>query len=134
MPDHAPPPNDLSKLERLPSTYQAITDYFGKLGQANPFPLRLETFKRIEKITGRPLVCYVTKTRHLPQGVPAYIDDSDLTGIGDLIHSVGGESLTFSSPATEDRPKLANASFDCCADGSSPFGFSCPRMRIAPRR
>ena len=38
-------------------------------------------------------MCYVTKTRHLPQGVPAYIDDSDLTGIGDLIHSVGGESL-----------------------------------------
>lgn len=93
MPDHAPPPSDPSKLKLLPSTYQAITDYFGKLGQANPFSLRLETFKRIEKITGRPLVCYVTKTRHLPQGVPAYIDDSDLTGIGDLIHSVGGESL-----------------------------------------
>ena len=28
-----------------------------------------------------------------PPGLPAYIDDSDLTGIGDLIHSVGGESL-----------------------------------------
>ena len=87
MPDNAPTPSDLSKLEPLPSTYQAITDYFGKLGQANPFSLRYETFKRIERITGRPLVCYVTKTRHLPQGVPAYIDDSDLTGIGDLIHS-----------------------------------------------
>lgn len=93
MTDQPAASNDPTKLDRLPSTYQAITDYFGKLGQANPFPLRLETFRRIERVTGRPLVCYVTKTQHLPQGVPAYIDDSDLTGIGDLIHSVEGDSL-----------------------------------------
>lgn len=92
-PPPAPNPDDPSKLERLPSTFQAITDYFGRLGQTNPFILRNETFKRIEKTTGRPLICYVTKTRHVPPGVPAYIDDSDLTGFGDLIHTVTGDAL-----------------------------------------
>ena len=89
----APSLNDPSKLEKLPSTFQAITDYFGRLGQTNPFILRNETFKRIEKTTGRPLICYVTKTHHVPAGVPAYIDDSDLTGFGDLIHTVTGDAL-----------------------------------------
>lgn len=84
---------DPSKLDKIPSTYQAISDYFTTLGQANPFALRAETFKRIEAATGRPLICYVTKTRHLAPGTPAYIDDSDLTGIGDLIHAVPGDAL-----------------------------------------
>jgi len=82
-----------SKLDRIPVTYQALTDYFGKLGQANPFDLRKETFLRIEGVTGRPLICYVAKTHNLPQGIPAYIDDSDLTGFGDLIQSVQGEAV-----------------------------------------
>jgi len=85
--------DDPSKLDKLPVTYQAISDYFGKLGEANPFILRKETFLRIECVTGRPLICYVAKTHHLPQGIPAYIDDSDLTGFGDLIQSVQGEAI-----------------------------------------
>ena len=85
--------DDPSKLNNLPVTYQALSDYFGKLGEANPFTLRKETFLRIEAITGRPLICYVTKTHNLPHGIPAYIDDSDLTGFGDLIQSVQGESV-----------------------------------------
>jgi hypothetical protein len=79
--------DDPSKLDKLPVTYQAITDYFGKLGEANPFILRKEAFLRIERITGRPLICYVTKTHNLPQGIPAY-DDSDLNGFGPSIYSV----------------------------------------------
>ena len=85
--------DDPSKLDRLPVTYQALNDYFGKIGQANPFDLRKETFLRIERITRRPLICYVTKTHNLPQGIPAYIDDSDLTGFGDLTQSVLGEAV-----------------------------------------
>jgi len=85
--------DDPSKLDRLPVTYQELTDYFGKLGEANPFALRKETFLRIERITGRPLICYVTKTHNLPQGIPAYIDDSDLTGFGDLTQSVQEEAV-----------------------------------------
>jgi len=91
----APPPSvyDPAKLSKIPSTYQAITDYFAKFGQVNPFLLRNETFKRIENATGRPLICYVTKTHHVAAGVPAYIDDSDLTGFGDLIALVAGDAL-----------------------------------------
>ena len=85
------PPN----LDSIPVTYQAISDYFTKLGSANLFLLRNETFLRIERVTGRPLVCYVTKTHNLPQGIPAYIDDSDITGIGDLIQSTQGEAIDF---------------------------------------
>ena len=35
----------------------------------------------------------MTKTHHVAAGVPAYIDDSDLTGFGDLIHAVDGKAL-----------------------------------------
>lgn len=84
---------DLSKLDPLPVTYQAVNDYFKKLGQANPFGLRKETFLRIERVTERPLVCYVTKTRNVPQGVPAYIDDGDLIGFDDLTRSVEGREI-----------------------------------------
>lgn len=35
----------------------------------------------------------MTKTRHVAAGVPAYIDDSDLTGFSDLIHSIAGDAL-----------------------------------------
>jgi len=79
---------DFSTLDRIPVTYQALSDYFGKLGKANPLDLRKETFLRIEDVTGIPLICYVTKTHNLPQGIPAYIDDSDLTGFGDLTQSM----------------------------------------------
>lgn len=91
----APPPSpyDPSKLDKLPSTFQAITDYFAKLGQVNPFVLRHETFKRIETTTGRPLICYVTKTHNVAAGIPAYIDDSDLTGFDDLMATIDGEEL-----------------------------------------
>jgi len=89
----AKPPRDLSKLKDIPASYQEINEYFEGLGEANPFALRKETYLRIERITGRPLVCYVTKTHNLPQGIPAYIDDSDLTGFDDLIQSVEGDSV-----------------------------------------
>lgn len=87
------PADDPSKLDELPVTYQAICDYFDKLGNFNPFILRRETILRIERVTGRPLICYVAKTHNLPQGIPAYIDDSDLTGFGDLTRSVQGEAV-----------------------------------------
>jgi hypothetical protein len=84
---------DPSKLERLPVSRMALEEYFGRQGEANPFALRKETFLRIERVTGRPLICYLAKTHSFPTGVPAYIDDSDLSGFGDLIYSVDGENI-----------------------------------------
>lgn len=110
--------DDPSKLEKLPATYQALADYFGKLGEVNPFALRKETFLRIESVTGRPLICYVTRTHNVPQGMPAYIDDSDLTGFGDLTQSVQGEAVDIfivsnggSVEATERIARLLRESF-----------------------
>ncbi len=73
-------------------TYQAISDYINRLALEKPegtevFSLRNETIQRIELVTGRPLICYITKTSNVPQGVPAFIDDSDLTGFSDLIQT-----------------------------------------------
>jgi len=59
---NAASPSDLSKLEKLPITYQDLFNFFAKLGEANPFNLRKETFLRIERLTKRPLLCYITKT------------------------------------------------------------------------
>ncbi len=86
---------DLSKLERVPTTYQELNEFFIGHPTGNPFLLRKETFLRIEKITKTPLICYVTKTRDFPpsspafpQGIPAYINEADLVGFGDLIQSI----------------------------------------------
>jgi hypothetical protein len=84
---------DPSKLERLPITYQEIHDYFRKFEDAPLFALRKETFLRIERITKRPLICYVAKTSNVSPGMQVFIDDSDLTGFADLIESVQGEVI-----------------------------------------
>ena len=77
----------------LPDSYQALTEYFENGRDVNPFALRLETMRRIEQVSGRPLICYVTKTQNIGPGVPAHIDDSDLVGISDLIRSSPAEKI-----------------------------------------
>ncbi len=56
------------------------------------FALREETMRRVEAITGRPLLCYVMRTQGPMTGSPAYIDDADLTGIADLCRTVDGNA------------------------------------------
>lgn len=82
-----------AKLTSIPVTFQEISDYFRTLGEANPFALRKETLLRIERITGSPLLCHVTKTHNIPQGLPTYIDNSDLIGFDDLTHSIEGDAV-----------------------------------------
>lgn len=87
---------DVAELLRIPVTYQELNDYFASREQVSLFTLRSETFQRIERATERPLICYVTRTHHIPSGLPAYLtalDDSDLTGFADLMQSVEGESV-----------------------------------------
>ncbi len=90
--------NNNHQPEQTLETYQAISDYFNKLAQDKPngvdaFPLRKETFLRIEQLTERPLICYVTRTSSVPQGAPAFIEDSDLTGFSDLILTTPGNAV-----------------------------------------
>jgi hypothetical protein len=84
-----------SSLEKLPTTQQELIEYFGAVGEANPYPLRRETLLRIATLTGRPVICYVTKTNNLPQdvAVATYIEDGDLAPFGDLIHSTSERNV-----------------------------------------
>jgi len=84
---------DPSTLDQLPSTYQAVHDYYAQFREINFFALRKETFQRIERATGRPLICYVTQTSNLPREVPAYLDHGDLLGFRDLVQAVKGDEL-----------------------------------------
>ena len=83
-------PYDPSQLETLPVSYHSITDHFDKVGEVPVFLLRAETIRRIEAITGRLLICFVAKTHNVQPGMPAYIEDADMFGFGDLVDSTPG--------------------------------------------
>lgn len=80
-------------LENLPTTYQALIDYLTGQENFNLFELRLEAIIRIEQLTGRPLICYVSQTNNLDPKVPARIDHDDLVGFGDLVQGVDGSAI-----------------------------------------
>lgn len=81
-------------LDPIPVTFQAIFDFFEeKRERANPTRLRQEVMRRIQQITGRPIICYVTRTRNIPQDADAYIEDGDLTGWDDLISTTEGGTV-----------------------------------------
>ncbi|MBM4328583.1 MAG: hypothetical protein FJ118_15635 [Deltaproteobacteria bacterium] len=83
----------VASLTDLPPTFQALRDLFQHFGTVNPFILREETLRRIEHLTHRPLISYVTKVYNVPREVPARIDDSDLSGFLDLTSTVDGDCL-----------------------------------------
>ncbi len=83
------------------------------------FPLRKEAMVRIERITGRPLICYTMKTRSLSKGIDAYIDDGDLIGFSDLIQAITGSKIDVfiisnggSAEATERIVRLLRNRFE----------------------
>lgn len=77
--------------EPFPVSYQDINDLVASEGEFNPSALRFETIRRIEKITKRPLICYVSQTHNPPPGSLVSIDDSDLLGFGDLLRGLKAE-------------------------------------------
>jgi len=98
---------DPSKLERLPVSYQEIADYYAGYDRVKPFALRKETISRIEQLTGRPLLCYVAKTHYVPPRLPAYIDDSDVRGFGDLIHPISDKKADIFLVSNGGSPEAA---------------------------
>lgn len=83
----------LADMSILPVTYQDINDLYARHSMAPHFSLRKETFRRIEKATTRPLVCYVTKTHSVPPGIPVGIDASDLVGFSDLCRTIPEKAI-----------------------------------------
>jgi hypothetical protein len=111
---------DCSKLEKLPITFQEIVDFFDEehKNTASPVALKRETMKRIEQITGRPLICYATQVRNPPEGAITYIEDGDLAGWDDLVSSADGENVDVfivsnggSAEATERIVELLRSKF-----------------------
>ncbi len=84
----------ISRLEEIPATYQDIINFVAAFKKGvDLFTLRYDTISRIQKITLRPLVCYVAKTLNAPQEFPTGIDDGDLVGFSDLIKAVPGDEI-----------------------------------------
>ncbi len=89
---------NISDLKVLPSTYQEINDHFSKYREAHTFLLRQKAFEVIEKIRGRPLICYATKTYNLPKfpaasGITTAIDNSDVDAFADLVRTTDGDEV-----------------------------------------
>lgn len=75
----------------IPVTYSALDEWFARQKAFNPWLLRREPIRRIERISNRPLVCYVAKTSNLhnrPVASLTSIDDQDIRGFNDLISTV----------------------------------------------
>lgn len=111
--------DDVDFPEVFPVTYQDFQNYLDKHKQINPFAWRLETFRRIEAITNRPLICYVTRTSNLRDGTPTHIEDSDLIGFGDLVQTTPGDLVDIflisnggSAEATERIVNLIRYRFE----------------------
>lgn len=88
-------PNDKlpANLKQIPAGYQALDEYFRKVPGMNVLLLREETILRIEKITGRPLICYVSKTNETDKSKPVHINDDDLVGFDDLTRDTKGDNI-----------------------------------------
>jgi len=96
---------DPTSLKEIPCTYQDLTNFFAGFKEFNPYALRKETISRIENLTGRPLICYVTRIHNVPPNLPAYIDDSDLTGFSDLTQTTNGDSLDVFLVSNGGKPE-----------------------------
>jgi ClpP class serine protease len=93
-------------MESLPpqrrkfKTTQDWNDFIAAAQQANQpltgqdlFGFRKACYEEIEKHRGRPLLVYATKfLEGVPQGVPNFIDISDVDGFTDLINSIKGRT------------------------------------------
>ena len=79
--------------DQLPKSYSALQSFMQETKLSNPFSLRLETFWRIEKRMGQPLLCYACRTWNVTQGALPFIDDGDLIGFSDLVDSTIGDKV-----------------------------------------
>jgi len=73
------------------SMFQSLLDSI-KDGEQHKIA-RLESIKRIESLTRRPLIVYAANTRRGGFNVPNTIDDSDITGFSDLIEGIDSNKL-----------------------------------------
>lgn len=79
---------DPSEIDDMPIGMNAVEDFYrNRLGGTIPFQFRAEVMRRIEDLTGNPLICYTTQTDNVPMQVTNIlpIQDADLDGFDSLI-------------------------------------------------
>jgi ClpP class serine protease len=98
------------------STFQEVLEGI-KDGQQHKIA-RIESIKKIEKLTHRPLIIYAANTRRGGFNVPNTIDDSDITGFSDLIEGINAKEIDIllhspggSAEATERIVNLIRSNF-----------------------
>ena len=98
-------PDDIP--EQLPRFYGSLEQFFAEHAESPdlPFRMRIETMCRIEKETGRPLLCYVTDTNSVDAG--ASIEDRDVIGFEDLVDSVEGNVADIFLVSNGGSPEAA---------------------------
>jgi hypothetical protein len=72
-------------------TFQSLLDNIKDLEQHGA--ARIESIKKIEGLTQRPLIVYAANTRRGGFNVPNTIDDSDITGFSDLIEGINSKEI-----------------------------------------
>lgn len=98
------------------STFQNLLDNV-KDGEQHKIA-RIESIKKIEGLTQRPLIVYAANTRRGGFNVPNTIDDSDITGLSDLIEGIDAKEIDIflhspggSAEATERIVNLLRENF-----------------------
>lgn len=88
--DERPDMPDVSKIEHLPLGFGNIQEFAVKYKNFVPTELRVETIRRFEAITKRPLICYATQVDLVPGNAQSItpIGNEDLEGFDNLIDSV----------------------------------------------
>ena len=89
----------------LPRFYGELAALFQQDNDSSylPYAMRIETMRRIEKETKRPLLCYATDVASERPEVA--IDDYDIIGFGDLVDSVAGDNADVFLISNGGRPE-----------------------------
>jgi len=97
-------------------TFQQLLDNIKSLEQHKT--ARIESIKKIESLTNRPLIIYAANIRRGGFNVPNSIDDSDITGFSDLIEGINSNEIDIflhspggSAEATERIVNLLRENF-----------------------
>jgi len=97
-------------------TFQQLLDNIKNLEQLKT--ARIESIKKIENLTKRPLIVYAANIRKGGFNVPNSIDESDITGFSDLIEGIDSNEIDIflhspggSAEATERIVNLLRENF-----------------------
>lgn len=94
-----------NKFKTTQEWHDFITSKGGSISGKELFEIRKTCYEEIENFRKRPLIIYATKfLDNLPQGVPNYIDLSDIDGFTDLANAIEGKRVDVILHSPGGRP------------------------------